>query len=81
MQDNVKKPKHYTSGGLEVITILKKKMSSEEFKGFLKGNVLKYVLRADKKNGLEDYEKAEQYLKWLKEEVKHAGQSGTYISD
>lgn len=61
-------PAHYKQGGLEVITILRKKMSREEFKGFCKGNILKYVLRAEHKNGVEDYKKAMQYLKWLIEE-------------
>lgn len=65
-------PAHYKQGGLEVITILRKKLSKEEFKGFCKGNVLKYVLRADYKNGVEDYKKAMQYLKWIIEEAdKH----------
>ena len=65
-------PAHYKQGGLEVITILRKKMSKEEFKGFCKGNILKYVLRAEHKNGVEDYKKAMQYLKWLiKESEKH----------
>lgn len=58
-------PAHYKQGGLEVITVLRKKMSKEEFKGFCKGNILKYVMRADHKNGAEDYKKAMQYLKWL----------------
>lgn len=63
-------PDHYKTGGLQVIDILRKKMSTEEFKGFCKGNVLKYVLRADNKNGVEDLEKAQVYLKWLIEAKK-----------
>ena len=66
----VTRPSHYTSGGLEVKTILKKKLTPEEFKGFCKGNILKYVFRAEYKNGAEDYRKAAQYLKWLIEEVE-----------
>ena len=65
----VTRPSHYTSGGLEVKTILKKKLTPEEFKGFCKGNILKYVFRAEYKNGVEDYKKAMQYLKWLIEEA------------
>lgn len=68
--NKVKRPEHYTQGGLEVITILRKKMTKDEFRGFCKGNVLKYVIRADYKNGIEDYQKAIQYLKWLIEEGK-----------
>ena len=40
-------------------------MTPEEFKGLCKGNILKYVLRADFKDGLKDYKKAAVYLKWL----------------
>ncbi len=40
-------------------------MSPEEFKGFLKGNIIKYISRAEEKGGKEDYEKAMVYLKWL----------------
>lgn len=42
--------------------------SIDEMKGFLEGNVLKYVSRAGKKPGAPahvDYEKALTYLKWL----------------
>lgn len=55
-------PAHYRKGGLEVIDILELKLSNEEFKGMCKGFVLKYILRADMKNGLEDYQKAKWYL-------------------
>lgn len=58
-------PDHYKQGGLELVDIWKAKLSTEEFKGLCKGNVLKYVIRADQKNGLEDYKKAAVYLKWL----------------
>ena len=68
--NSVTRPSHYTSGGLEVKTILKKKLTPEEVKGFCKGNILKYVFRAEYKNGVEDYRKAAQYLKWLIEEAE-----------
>ena len=61
-------PSHYKQGGLEVIDIWRAKLDPEELVGFFKANVLKYVMRADKKNGLEDYEKAAVYLKWIIEE-------------
>lgn len=34
---------------------------------FCRGNVIKYVLRHDKKNGLQDLDKAEHYLDFIKE--------------
>lgn len=60
--DPVNHPPHYTTGQLEVINILEDKLSKEEFKGFLKGNILKYVFRADHKGGKIDLEKAKWYL-------------------
>lgn len=69
--DQVNHPSHYTDGQYEVIDILQDKMTSEEFKGFLKGNVLKYTLRAGKKsdNTKQDLEKAEWYLNRLIQNV------------
>lgn len=46
-------------------------LTREEFKGFCKGLITKYLIRADYKNGVEDLKKAEWYLKYLiKEEEK-----------
>ena len=58
-------PEHYKQGGLELIEIWKAKLTPEEFAGLCKGNVLKYVIRAKHKNGLEDLKKARVYLNWL----------------
>ena len=35
------------------------------FVAFCLGNVLKYLIRAEKKNGKEDYKKAAKYLEWV----------------
>ena len=41
-------------------------MTPEEYRGFLLGNVLKYLSRLGKKGpALEDARKARQYLDWL----------------
>ncbi len=64
-KNNATSPAHYKSGGLEVITILRKKLTPEEFEGFCRGNILKYIFRAEQKNQIEDYRKAQVYLKWL----------------
>jgi hypothetical protein len=65
--DNVNKPNHY-KGEIECIDAIKSSMTIEEVKGFLKGNVQKYVWRYDKKNGIEDLKKAQWYLdKLIKE--------------
>lgn len=70
--DAVNHPSHYTSGKFETIDILKDKLSPEEFKGFCKGNVLKYVIRSDHKHEtpIEDLEKAQWYLNTLIETLK-----------
>jgi len=64
--DPVNNPSHYADSKYEVIDILQDKMTEFEFRGFLKGNVLKYIMRADKKdNPKQDLQKAEWYLKRL----------------
>ena len=67
MHDPVNSPKHYadTDGGIECIEAIEASMSMEEFKGFLKGNVQKYVWRYAQKNGAEDLKKAKWYLERL----------------
>lgn len=67
-------PEHYQKGGMQLLDIWKAKLSKEEFVGFCKGNILKYVIRSKHKNGLEDLKKAKVYLDWLieAEEEKHA---------
>jgi hypothetical protein len=64
MKDNVKEPSHY-KGEIECIAAIKASMSQQQFKGYLKGNVMKYLWRYDRKNGLEDLQKADVYLQWL----------------
>ena len=59
--DNIN-PNHYVFGGIETIEYLKAKLTPEEYRGFLKGNVLKYVSREAEKNGVEDLKKAKWYL-------------------
>jgi len=63
-------PDHYKIGGIETIDIVKAKLSREEFIGFCKGNIIKYVTRANYKNGLEDYKKAQWYLDKLIKELE-----------
>ena len=66
--DMVKQPKHYMFNidGHEVqaVDILKGTLTPEEFRGWLKGSYLTYLLRADRKNGLEDLKKANTFLNW-----------------
>lgn len=62
MEDMVNHPSHYTSGSIECIDAIEASMSEQEFLGYLKGNVLKYLWRYDKKNGVEDLKKAIWYI-------------------
>ena len=68
--DNVNHPKHYLKGGLECIQVIKAQLTPEQNKGYLYGNVLKYMWRWPEKNGLEDLRKAKHYLDWLIKEVE-----------
>lgn len=57
--DNIN-PRYYKQGKIEVIDfILDQKL------GYLESNIVKYISRYKQKNGLEDLEKAEWYLKKL----------------
>lgn len=58
-------PAHYKVGGIECIDYLKAKLSAEELKGFLKGNAIKYLSRAEHKGNAEDYAKANWYTTML----------------
>lgn len=60
--NNVNHPKHYNQGSIEVIDYIKDSLTEEEYLGFIKGNVIKYIARAKHKNGIEDLEKAHWYL-------------------
>jgi hypothetical protein len=63
-------PSHYNMNGVETIDLIKGAMNSAEYKGFLKGNVIKYLSRAEYKgNEAMDYAKANWYLNKLLEEV------------
>lgn len=76
--DNVRAPQHYTFGGIETIDYLRAKLTREQLKGYYVGNLLKYLSRAGRKNGVEDYKKAEVYLKWLieLEDAQETGMGG-----
>lgn len=63
---NVEHPKHYQlSIDLEVFDVINLVLDNEEISNsecFYLGNVIKYLFRAEQKNGLEDYKKALYYL-------------------
>jgi hypothetical protein len=53
---------HYTSKSVQPWQAMESWMSEEQFKGFLRGNVIKYVARYDEKGGKTDLQKAKHYL-------------------
>lgn len=64
--ERVDKPSHYMLVGLNIesIDVIRSVLGIEGFKKHCRGCALKYLLRADKKNGLEDLKKARVYLNW-----------------
>jgi hypothetical protein len=63
---------HYKTMDVQPWQAMEAWMSEEEFMGFLRGNVIKYVARCARKNGLEDLHKARHYLdKLIEFELAH----------
>jgi DNA-directed RNA polymerase subunit RPC12/RpoP len=62
--DTVNQPSHYTSGDIECIDAIRAALTDDEWRGFIKGNVIKYIWRERLKNGNEDLKKAEKYLEF-----------------
>jgi hypothetical protein len=60
--DLVNAPPHYRQGGIECIGAIRAALTEEEFRGFVKGNAIKYVWREKHKGGDEDLKKAAWYL-------------------
>ena len=62
----VERPDHYNTGAIEAIEAIKASMDSEQYFGYLKGNVMKYLWRYDyKEKPVEDLRKADWYLNRL----------------
>jgi len=75
--DNVNHPPHYKKGSIECLDAIKASMSFEGYKGYLKGNVEKYIWRMDYKGKcLEDCKKASFYLQRLIEHIEENNNNG-----
>lgn len=62
-RDVVNKPKHYTYGDIEVIDYIEQVTKNYKPElAFAIGNAIKYISRANHKNGKEDLDKARWYL-------------------
>lgn len=56
---------HYKKLNPEPIDLIRRWFTPEEYAGYLRGNVIKYLARYKEKGGVQDLEKAQQYLGWL----------------
>jgi len=56
---------HYKDKAVQPWTAMESWMTPEEFEGFLRGNVIKYIARYKDKNGIQDVLKAKHYLEKL----------------
>ena len=63
--DLVNHPPHYVNGEIECIEAIEAQLTPEEFRGYLKGNIAKYVWREKHKGGTESLKKARWYLDLL----------------
>lgn len=62
----VERPDHYNTGAIEAIEAIRASMDSDQYFGYLKGNVMKYLWRYDyKEKPVEDLRKADWYLNRL----------------
>ena len=64
-------PEYYCKDGLSPLTAFQMGLiSREEYIGFIKGNIIKYIIRCDKKGQTEsDLNKAKDYLGLLYKEL------------
>jgi hypothetical protein len=70
VEDEVNSPHHYNTGKIECIEAIEESMTPESFKGYLKGNCMKYLWRYDYKGKqVQDLQKAGWYLNKLTEIV------------
>lgn len=70
IKDEVHNPDHYKLNGLniEVVDVIRAVLTEEEFKGWCRGNALKYLMRAgkkDKNKERQDFAKAGVFISWI----------------
>lgn len=63
---------HYKDMPMQPWDVMQAVLTPEEFRGFLKGNIIKYSMRAGRKDGSDDAGKAQHYRQKLAEmEARH----------
>ena len=71
MTDNVNKPEHYTQGNVECIDAIES--ATTGLTGIVAvcvANIIKYVWRFGRKNGIEDLDKADYYLQRIRKHIR-----------
>lgn len=58
---------HYKDMAVQPWAVMEAVLTPEEFRGFLKGNIIKYSMRQGKKQDSDDANKAKHYMMKLKE--------------
>jgi hypothetical protein len=58
---------HYKEMPVQPWAVMEAVLTPEEFRGFLKGNIIKYSMRAGRKDGSDDGGKAKHYIQKLQE--------------
>lgn len=61
MTDNINNPAHYKQGDIECIDAIRSALTPEEFRGYCKGNIIKYIWREKHKGQDESVQKAMWY--------------------
>ncbi len=69
--------RHYLDMPMQPWDVMQAVLTPEEFRGFLKGNVIKYAMRQGKKDGTDDAGKAQHYAQKLGEAAQSS--SAPYI--
>ncbi len=71
--DMVNSPPHYKLNGLgiESVDVIRAVLTVEEFRGWCKGNAIKYLMRLGKKDKeIQDARKSIKFLEWLVKELE-----------
>jgi hypothetical protein len=67
------KSSYYDAGGIETIEIIKAKLTPEQFRGYLLGNMIKYSCRINHKGAaLRDAEKVRIYAGWFYDAIQES---------
>ena len=61
---------HYAGKAVQPWDAMRAWMTPQQFEGYLRGNVIKYIARYPDKSGIEDVKKAQHYMEKLIQELE-----------